>query len=81
MGRARRESPAAHVSGESRSRLLRLTMELHAQFVGGSAQRDAAGGGRAREGGAAEEDVGAVGRLGYGVGQRGQALAAVDALV
>lgn len=56
-------------------------MELDSQFVGRSSQRDASGGGGAWKGGAAKENVGAVSRFGYGVGQGGQALAAVDALV
>lgn len=56
-------------------------MEFDPQLVGRPAKGHAAGGGRAWEGGAAEEDVGGERRFGHGVAQRGEPLSAVDALV
>lgn len=58
-----------------------LTVEFDTELVGGPSKGHAAGGGRAWEGGAAEEDVGGEHRLSYRVAQRGKALSTVDALV
>lgn len=56
-------------------------MELDTQFIGGPSEGHAAGGGRAWQGGAAEEIIRAEGLLGGRVAQGGKPLATVDALI
>lgn len=56
-------------------------MQFDSELVGGSSEGNAASGGRARERGAAEEDVGAERRLRHRVAQARKPLPAIDALI
>lgn len=78
---AQRTSLFTNVPEASVEPSLRPTVQLDPQLVGGPSERDAPGGGGARQRGAAEENVGRQRRVGHRVAERGQPLAPVDALV